>query len=274
MCDRQNRQGQAFKPSKITRFKRKLALDLRGGLTADASEWAVTVLPDRDHYIFLAQDYRFGIISNCADRTICVFGRELLAAIHRSPPAILFKTSWTFEERREMFLQWSNHGWKSLSSDDRDEVWDRFITQFQFDRGKAGIAVPAIAEPIPSQTWKLISAIDQSSVDELTAAILRGLKAATTTGERLHSLDASRWYENYTFDPHLLDSTDRSWWATPIYPDNCYTIILSPDFSFGLFGNPFEQSICVFGERLLQAVGNDLPLSFSHVIRRDGLPAT
>lgn len=60
----------------------------RGGVTTGhADEWAVPVLPNGDHYVFLAEDYRFGIIATM-DTSVCVFGADLLNALASDPPAV------------------------------------------------------------------------------------------------------------------------------------------------------------------------------------------
>jgi hypothetical protein len=65
--------------------------DPHGGvIDAYRDSWAIPVLPNGDSYIFLAPDFRFGIIGNWKG-TICVFGEELLNALRENPPAIFKK---------------------------------------------------------------------------------------------------------------------------------------------------------------------------------------
>ena len=44
-------------------------------------EWPITVLPDGDYYIFLAEDMSFGTFGHPWSGTICVFGQPLLDAL-------------------------------------------------------------------------------------------------------------------------------------------------------------------------------------------------
>ncbi len=56
-----------------------------------------------------------------------------------------------------------------------------------------------------------------------------------------------------------------------MFAEDNYTIILGPDFRFGVFGNPFEKTFCVFGQELLAAFGPDLPLAFGRMLRENGV---
>jgi hypothetical protein len=62
--------------------------DPRGGIAnGDPDEWAIPVLPNGDHYLFLAPDLRFGLIG-IMDTSLCVFGEQLLAALATDPPTV------------------------------------------------------------------------------------------------------------------------------------------------------------------------------------------
>jgi Protein of unknown function (DUF2716) len=237
---------------------------------ARPSSWAVPVLPNGDHYLFLAQDYRFGIIGNCVDMTVCVFGQELLDAFAVAPPLIFNKPTWTVEQRVEKELQWNEQGWQRLTVDEKEDIWERFDSKFGFYQRRANPDAPAIQEPTPSLTWAIALPCHEAEADDLTLKILAGLKKATKPGERLYALDSLRWYEHYTFDPHRLESASRDSWALPVYPDDNYVIFLAADFRFGVFGNPLEKTFCIFGKKLLEAMGRDRPFVVSRMVRKDG----
>jgi hypothetical protein len=54
----------------------------------EADPWKVPSLPNGDYYIFLAVDFRFGWFGHPWEQTICVFGQQLLTAIHERPPEV------------------------------------------------------------------------------------------------------------------------------------------------------------------------------------------
>ncbi|MBA4192696.1 MAG: hypothetical protein C0467_32415, partial [Planctomycetaceae bacterium] len=61
-------------------------------------------------------------------------------------------------------------------------------------------------------------------------------------------------------------------WALPVVPDRAFSIFVAPDLTFGLVGNPIEQTVCVFGQPLLDAVMSGSMAEFVVVLRCDGLP--
>lgn len=51
-------------------------------------EWLISVLPDGDYYIFLAEDFRFGIFGHPWEWTSCVWGNELISFFEKSKPEL------------------------------------------------------------------------------------------------------------------------------------------------------------------------------------------
>jgi hypothetical protein len=47
----------------------------------DAGRWPVPVFPRGDYHLFLAQDFRFGTLGHPWERSLCVFGKELVDAV-------------------------------------------------------------------------------------------------------------------------------------------------------------------------------------------------
>lgn len=259
-----------------------LALDLNhpcyffephAGSDAAPDPWPVPVLPDGDHYIFLARDFRFGIVGNCVDMTMCVFGPELLAEFDASRPLAFARPTWTAEERHANERRRADLDWRRLGVDENEDVWERFDTRFGFDPSRSAPSVPAIAEPTPSVTWAVPPATgaDPAVADRVAEALLRGLQRATRPGERLSAHAPPRWYEHYTFDPHRLSIPDRDFVLLGVNPDDGFTILLAPDFRFGVVVDPVERTVCAFGGELLDALDADAAGAFGTVVRRDGV---
>ena len=53
--------------------------------------WAVPILPNGNNYYFVDHDFHFGILGRYNNRTICVFGKDLVVAIERNKPKIFEK---------------------------------------------------------------------------------------------------------------------------------------------------------------------------------------
>lgn len=71
--------------------------------------------------------------------------------------------------------------------------------------------------------------------------------------------------------PANLALTWRAEWRVPVYPDGDYFAFLTEDLSEGTFGYPWEQTLCVIGERMGATLGRPLGTWLS-VKRRDGVP--
>jgi len=246
-------------------------LDPHGGLEdAEPASWAIPVFPNGDSYHFLAPDHRFGIIGSCVDRTLCVFGADLLAEFARRRPLLFDRATWTAEERASMKQQWERRGWQRLTADEYEDAWERFDARFGFHKRRWAAGEPAIAEPVPSVTWDVAGR--EAEAHDLTRKVLTALRSVVRSGERLVALDALHWYEQYTFDPNQIESEDRAWWALPVFPDRRYTIIVTPDLRLGVFGNPVEGTFCVFGSDLRTALCDDPSAAFGRVVRVRGRP--
>ena len=246
--------------------------DPHAAFDAGPDAWPVPVLPDGCHTTFLARDHRFGIVGNCVDMTVCVFGPALMASFDASRPVAFGRPTWTAEARRANEGRWTGLGWHRLTVEDKEDIWERFDSRFRFDQSRFAPDAWAISEPTPSVAWSVGSApaADRAGAGSLTMTILSGLQSATKPGERLFAFAPPRWYENYTFDPHRLESPSRDSWAVSVNPDDGFAILLTPDLRFGVFVNPVERTICIYGEELLAAMGDDMPTAFGRVVRRNG----
>jgi hypothetical protein len=241
------------------------------GATAGPEPWPVPVLPNGDHYIFLAPDLRFGTIGNCVAQTICVFGQQLLNLLSDDPPRVFDRPTWSAEERAALRAGWERLGWQRLTGKERDELAERF----EFRPSRLPSEGPCFREPTPSVVWDITGLLTAGpGGDELRAGfalkLLTAFQRITSPGVQLLAFDATRWYEHYRFEPHQLSGAGWDEWALPLVRDGTFSIVLAPDFSFGLVGNPIERTVCVFGRPLLDAVLTDPPPGLGAVWRCDG----
>ena len=239
----------------------------------DLNLWAVPVYPDRDHYFFVATDFRFGIFGDCVQRTMHVFGEELLTAFASDLPKLFNKTDCWIGEKRIRELELLAGGWRQLTYVEKDEFWDDFDAEFQFfSNGRPC----AIVEPTPSRTWDISSWYGEETMEQsqFEAALGRHLCAALkqvtdVEGQEVVSMDPLRWYNHFATNPqHLRVNV----WTHRLIPADNYCILLSRDLRFGMVGHPLERTICVFGEDLLDALEHSRSFSTAHLIRKDGKP--
>jgi Protein of unknown function (DUF2716) len=156
------------------------------------------------------------------------------------------------------------NAWVELNEQEYSAVWDSFFFWFRFSPSTHNF--PGILELEPSLTysWNYDSLI--TNRDNFRQNALMVFKTIIPLGGRIYALD---WqHECYWFYPHL--SGDEHWWID--VPDSEYAVFLAEDFSFGIFGHPWEETICVFGQVLLEAFQKYPPRLFEKVIRKDGKP--
>ena len=155
------------------------------------------------------------------------------------------------------------NAWIELSEDEYKDVWDRFYSGFGFRPSVHAASWPGIREPRPSVTYSI--ADSDSIVADLDAQALMVFRSLVAPDARIYALD---WqHTSFWFFPHRASPEP---FRISVFPDGDYSIFLAEDFSFGFFGHPWEETVCVFGERLLTAMEQHQPQLFTHVLRRDG----
>ena len=157
-------------------------------------------------------------------------------------------------------------GWENLRGDEHDQIWDRFEATFQFHPSVNPAGWPGIAEPNPSVTWDLAldrgEVVDgwhrggwQPGVDDVrvNTTLIAAWTRFLGPSDWLYVLD---WqHPGYRCWPHRVDPpTEPTTLPVEVFPNDDYYIFLSPDLRLGTFGHPWEASLCVWGDQLLQAV--------------------
>jgi Protein of unknown function (DUF2716) len=106
-----------------------------------------------------------------------------------------------------------------------------------------------------------------AAYDAINAEALRAFVWALPDAE-LVVLD---WqHPAYRFRPANQALAWRADWRVPVYPDGDYFAFLTQDFAEGTFGHPWEQTLCVIGERLCASLGRSLG-TWLPIKRRDGV---
>ncbi len=137
------------------------------------------------------------------------------------------------------------NAWTEFTDDEYPAIWDRVYTDLKFKPDYHERLKPAITEPRPFITFDLSPISNDEKTGEIDRLFLDSFRAITPAGSLLFSLD---WHHTcYRFDPHAVDGIGPIGW----YPNGDYYLFLSEDFSFGTFGHPWQESLCVFGASLL-----------------------
>ncbi len=162
--------------------------------------------------------------------------------------------------------------WEELSRTEYDAVWDRFERRFEFRPSIYESDWPGIREPAPSVTFDISGfyrrdpRASEAMEWDLNLCVLEALRRCTGPSRWLYALD---WqHDAYRFYPHRrFEHSDPRAWLVPVLPNGDYYIFLAEGFEFGIFGHPWERTMCVFGPELLGAIGESKPLLFDTVRR-------
>ncbi len=154
-------------------------------------------------------------------------------------------------------------GWTPLTECEYDAVWDRFYDHFTFRPSVSAADWPSIQEPNPSITFRF-TYDDACEIKGYESWVLNRLREITDSDSSIYALD---WqHESFWFRPH--EATE---FEVPPFPNGDYYIFLTQDFSTGLFGHPWEQTICIFGDSFIDAARENLPELLSTVHRSSGV---
>jgi hypothetical protein len=174
----------------------------------------------------------------------------------------------------ERFASTPDAAWVELDRKEYDANWARFDERFGFRAGVDPESWPAIREPSPSVTFDLSVIPDGArrgaAYDAINAEALRAFVWAIPDRHELIVLD---WqHPGYRFYPAAQALTWQAEWKIPVYPDGDYFAFLTEDYTEGTFGHPWEKTICVMGERLIDSLAHSWS-TWLPIKRRDGAPA-
>jgi hypothetical protein len=164
-----------------------------------------------------------------------------------------------------------NDAWAQLDLDMYETYWSPFDARFGFRPGVDPSTWPAIREPSPSVTIDLSSIFEHdgprfaAGARAVDALGLYALTCVTEVGDELLVLD---WqHPCYRFSPHRQSLNDGAW-PVHIFPNGDYYAFLNYDLSMGTFGHPWEQTLCIFGEPLIERLGEPLAVMLGAKRRR------
>jgi len=163
--------------------------------------------------------------------------------------------------------------WRELEDSERRTVWGRFSREFQFRPSTSSAHWPGIREPSTSVTYgigHLFGRDDAESLEnDLEEKALGAFRSLVSAGDWIWALD---WqHPCYRFMPHAAGTSDS--FPIPVFPNGDYYIFLEPDFKWGWFGHPWERTICLWGEPLIEWIRASPPKLFGKPVRSSTLPS-
>ncbi|APT48770.1 sugar epimerase [Bacillus safensis] len=159
--------------------------------------------------------------------------------------------------------------WIPLKDKELKFAWKTFAREFKF---KPSISrFPAFQAPSPYITYDISAYFEDSFLlhadeDLEKKALLSLQENITGTDEYMLALD---WqHECYWITPYgSFEKDEFGEWKVPVLPNGDYYFFLSKEMNWGLLGHPWEQSITIFGEGLIDSFSRHHPLLFQRKIR-------
>lgn len=158
--------------------------------------------------------------------------------------------------------------WQELSAEENHFVWERVYNELYFE---PSIHVfPGFQVPKPFITYNISSLADSEEnlepFADLEAKARCVFQELTAPDEYIYALD---WqHAGYRMNPYLeVRRNEWNEWLVPLYPDGDYYFYLQKDFEWGYLGHPWEGTITLFGEKLLEQFEKHHPLLFAGKLR-------
>jgi hypothetical protein len=145
---------------------------------------------------------------------------------------------------------------KQMLADPEDQdVWRRVTARLRFSSSPNRIR---IAAPQDSFTWSTgtLEDPDDARTTAVEYAVQRALRTCTHPGEHLYFQRYG--LQGFRFDPRRVGIPGRPHWPGTACAWDEYHFLTTADARIGTYADPTEQSLCVFGTELLDAVSDEL----------------
>jgi hypothetical protein len=143
---------------------------------------------------------------------------------------------------------------------DYDEAWAPFDARFEFKPDYYERNVPAIRMGASC----LVVDLDPVFLHEgpRFAAGLRAINAAALRAfvwlaEEVELVALDWQHPSYRYSPAGLALGDGRW-AVPVFPNGDYYAHMTSDLAWGTFGHPWQQTLTIWGDELIESLGAEL----------------
>ncbi|AFA76048.1 hypothetical protein GPOL_174p00270 (plasmid) [Gordonia polyisoprenivorans VH2] len=153
--------------------------------------------------------------------------------------------------------------WKPLDVDENRNHWSAFTQRFTFKPSLNSDDWPSIQPVVPSRTFDLRG--DHASYDEFLRAARRVEDAVldcigkSLNGAGTTTIYALEW-QGTGYKATVDQQADKALPAPPlrVFPDGDYPLLFWRRGEVGVFGDPWEKSLCVFGAPLIEIASQRL----------------
>jgi hypothetical protein len=140
-------------------------------------------------------------------------------------------------------------------------AWETFDSRFDFRPDFHGRSEPAISLPDHSLVLDLAPVYGHegarfaSGEAAVNAAALRNFVLLAGSQE-LTALDWQHTPYRYSPSDHALSEITH--WPVPVFPNGDYYIHFPADLRWGTFGHPWQQTLTLWGDELVDSFGAEL----------------
>lgn len=152
-----------------------------------------------------------------------------------------------------------------ISQEDYDNIWDRFYEDFSFNPSIKPSDWPSIKTDKPNFKFSIADLWGYTYSEAKRISFLKkaidAFISITNPGDEIIVLDWN--HECFYSDPRKMTTSmmipdDNSSIMIPSFiPDGDYYIFITKDFKNIWFGHPWEKTITIIGERLINAYKMD-----------------
>lgn len=155
--------------------------------------------------------------------------------------------------------------WQLINKEEYNLIWDKIYNELDF--------IPSINKTVNSFNINhdhIVFDIShiwgnddfQPLYNDLEDKMLQIFKSITEEDEKMYALD---WqHDCYVFNPrNSIPKDEFGEWLVPILPDGDYNFFIQKNFEWGYLGHPWQKTITIFGDKLIEAVKLNKPILFS-----------
>jgi hypothetical protein len=157
--------------------------------------------------------------------------------------------------------------WIRLSESDYDKIWDKFYADFSFKPSTYSKDWPSIKTEKPTLKFDIShlwgDSYNETIYDDFIKKAIDAFVEIANQEDQIFALD---WqHECFYLDPRQLkladmEENESSIRIVSFIPNGDYYIFITEDFENIWFGHPWEKTITIIGNRLIDAFNKNKPL--------------
>lgn len=164
--------------------------------------------------------------------------------------------------------------WQPLNEQEERKVWDRIDEFFKFSPSIDQF--PGFFAPQPFIKYDLSGKYNYGSpeIKELERVAKQAFISCTKKREKIFVVDYQ--HQGYWVDPRkefpihpayrMNYGDERDEWVVDIESDGDYHFFLDQNFSFGILGHPWEQSLTIFGAEFISELLEQKPALLDKIL--------